>query len=78
MNDYKIRPQNATRALSICFPIIWVSLDRRGNFNTQERITLMERFIKIFGIEIILVLLSVVRENKLWNVNYPSAEDRGA
>ena len=37
--------------IGICFPIIWISLDKRGNSNTQERITLMERFIKFFGIE---------------------------
>ena len=37
--------------IGICFPVIWVSLDKRGNSNTRERITLMERFIKIFGVE---------------------------
>ncbi|MBF0204858.1 MAG: IS4 family transposase [Desulfamplus sp.] len=36
--------------MGICFPIIWISLDKRGNSNTRERISLMERFIKIFGI----------------------------
>jgi len=32
-------------------PLIWIPLPKRGNSNTAERITLMERFIKIFGID---------------------------
>ena len=33
----------------IAIPIIWTFLDKRGNSNTEERIMLMERFIKLFG-----------------------------
>jgi len=33
----------------ICFPIVWITLDKRGNSNTAERISVIERFIRIFG-----------------------------
>lgn len=35
----------------VCFPIIWISLNKRGNSNTRERITVMNRFIRLFGKE---------------------------
>ena len=35
----------------ICFPIIWISLNKRGNSNTRERITVMNKFIRLFGKE---------------------------
>lgn len=37
--------------LGVCFPIVWISLDKRGNSNTQERITVINKFIKLFGKE---------------------------
>ena len=33
----------------IAFPIIWITFSKAGNSNTEERIHLMERFLKIFG-----------------------------
>jgi len=35
----------------IAFPILWEFLGKKGNSNTDERILLIERFIKIFGLE---------------------------
>jgi len=36
----------------IAFPIMWVFLNKkRGNSNTKERIELIERFLKLFGID---------------------------
>mgnify|MGYP000045950831 FL=1 len=35
----------------VCFPIIWISLDKRGNSNTRERITVIDKFIRLFGKE---------------------------
>ena len=35
--------------LGVAFPIIWMTFSKRGNSNTNERIELIERFIKIFG-----------------------------
>jgi hypothetical protein len=40
----------------IAFPIIWILLPKRGNSNTKERIQLIDRFIKIFGVKIIRCL----------------------
>lgn len=36
--------------MDIAFPVLWIPLDKRGNSNTKERITLMERFISLFGL----------------------------
>lgn len=33
----------------ICFPIAWITLDKRGNSNTAERISVIEKFILLFG-----------------------------
>ncbi len=33
----------------VAFPIIWMTFSKRGNSNMNERIELIERFIKIFG-----------------------------
>lgn len=35
--------------MGICFPVLWLPLDKRGNSNTDERISVIERFIHIFG-----------------------------
>ena len=35
--------------MGIAFPIIWTTFSKAGNFNTEERIHLMERFLRIFG-----------------------------
>jgi len=35
--------------LGVAFPIIWETFSKRGNSNMDERIDLIERFIKIFG-----------------------------
>ena len=43
--------------LGAAFPIIWTLLLKRGNSNTHERIRLMDRFIKIFGVDKIDCLL---------------------
>jgi len=32
------------------FPLIWIPLPKRGNSNTAERIELLDRFIRIFGV----------------------------
>lgn len=40
----------------VAFPILWVTLSKRGNSNTQERIRLIERFLKIFGVDKIQTL----------------------
>lgn len=40
----------------VAFPIFWQLLDKRGNSNTQERISLMEQFIEVFGVDAILYL----------------------
>jgi hypothetical protein len=34
----------------VAFPILWIPLPKRGNSNTPERIGLLDRFIKIFGV----------------------------
>ncbi len=34
----------------IAFPLLWGTLDKRGNSDTQERIELMKKFIKLFGV----------------------------
>lgn len=44
--------------MGIAFPILWVSLNKRGNSNTKERISLMKRFIGIFGINKILCIVA--------------------
>jgi hypothetical protein len=33
----------------ICFPIVWIPLDKRGNSSTAERISIIEKFILLFG-----------------------------
>ena len=40
----------------IAFPLLWITLAKRGNSNTQERIKLMEKFIKLFGVDRIQTL----------------------
>ncbi len=40
----------------IAFPIIWITFSKAGNSNTDERIHLMERFLRIFGKAKILCL----------------------
>lgn len=35
--------------MGVCFPVVWISLDKRGNSNTDERITVIEKFINLFG-----------------------------
>jgi IS4 transposase len=50
-----------TLAIAHCgnaFPIFWMLLPKRGNSNTQERITLMERFIRVFGLDKISCLFT--------------------
>jgi len=37
--------------LGAAFPILWSMLAKRGNSNTEERIELIDRFIKIFGVD---------------------------
>jgi hypothetical protein len=39
-------------------PVMWLLLNKRGNSNTEERIELMERFIRVFGADCIEVLLA--------------------
>ncbi len=34
----------------VAFPILWIPLPKRGNSNTAERIDLLDRFIRIFGV----------------------------
>ena len=36
--------------MGIAFPILWISLDKRGNSNTKERISLIAQFLKLFGV----------------------------
>ena len=33
----------------ICFPLVWLPLDKKGNSNTDERISVIESFIHLFG-----------------------------
>lgn len=40
----------------IAFPLLWVTLTKRGNSNTEKRIKLMEKFIKLFGVDRIQTL----------------------
>jgi hypothetical protein len=44
--------------LGIAIPIFWIVLDKAGNSNTAERIALLERFIALFGVSKIAVLLA--------------------
>jgi transposase len=37
----------------VAFPLLFTMLDKRGNSNSKERIDLVERFIKLFGKEVI-------------------------
>ncbi len=37
--------------LGCAFPILWITFSKRGNSNMDERIDLITRFIKIFGVE---------------------------
>jgi hypothetical protein len=36
---------------SIAFPVMWKLLPKRGNSNTKERIELIEKFIRVIGLE---------------------------
>ena len=40
----------------IAIPILWVLLNKRGNSDTQERIALIKRFIRLFGRDSVLSL----------------------
>jgi hypothetical protein len=42
----------------IAFPIFWTFLPKKGNSNTKERIELLNRFITVFGVHKIDVLLA--------------------
>ena len=42
----------------IAVPLLWQMLDKRGNSNSQERISLLERFIGLFGADKIASLLA--------------------
>jgi len=42
----------------MALPVFWSLLDKAGNSNTAERIALMERFLAVFGVERIAVLLA--------------------
>lgn len=49
--------------LGICYkkraiPVCWMMLNKKGNSNTQERIQLISRFIHLFGVDRIEVLLA--------------------
>lgn len=49
--------------ISICYegvsiPLIWKMLDKRGNSNSKERIELVERYIRLFGISSIESILA--------------------
>lgn len=35
----------------VAFPLLWMTLNKRGNSNTNERIKLIENFINLFGVE---------------------------
>ena len=37
--------------LGVAFPLLWVTFSKRGNSSMDERIDLIKRFIKIFGVE---------------------------
>jgi hypothetical protein len=37
----------------VAFPLLFTMLDKRGNANSQERIDLINRFIRLFGKEVI-------------------------
>jgi len=37
--------------LCTAFPVLWITFSKRGNSNMDERIDLIERFIRIFGVE---------------------------
>jgi hypothetical protein len=37
----------------VAFPLLFTMLDKRGNSNSQERINLINRFIRLFGKEVI-------------------------
>lgn len=41
----------------VSIPIVWMLLDKEGNSNTQERIDLMKRFLKVISVEQIIALL---------------------
>lgn len=42
----------------IALPVFWSVLGKAGNSNTAERVALMERFLAVFGVERIAVLLA--------------------
>ena len=42
----------------IAYPIVWLALNKAGNSNTDERITVMEIFLKLFGQEKIACLVA--------------------
>lgn len=42
----------------VAVPVMWMLLDQAGNSNTDERIALLERFVKVFGRERIGALLA--------------------
>jgi len=42
--------------MGTAFPILWITFSKAGNSNTEERISLMERFLMIFGKAKILCL----------------------
>ena len=33
----------------ICFPVVWIPLDKRGNSNTAERVSVIQKFVLLFG-----------------------------
>ena len=37
----------------VAFPLLFTMLDKRGNSNSQERIDLVDRFIELFGKDLI-------------------------
>ena len=42
----------------IAYPIVWLALDKAGNSKTEERITVMEIFLQLFGKEKIACLVA--------------------
>ncbi len=42
----------------IAFPLFWPTLDKKGNSNTSERISLIDRFIAVFGLEKVRCLVA--------------------
>ena len=44
--------------IKIAFPLFWTCLKKQGNSNTQERIDLLDRLIKVFGLSRIACLLA--------------------